>query len=401
MGLAYLGVFYFTKSKVNSNSESLAKKSTQRIKALQEGLGGIRDVLIDGSQQFYCDIYHRADFATRIAKASNSFIGMSPRYVIEVVAISLIATLAYSMSIAQQQDDLLVIMPTLSAIALGTQRLLPAAQQIYSSISTVKASYYSFEDAMKLLNRPISNYISDPKIKYISFKKHICLNDVSFRYSENTPIVVNNLNLKILKGNCIGFIGKTGSGKSTLLDIIMGLLSPSEGQLIIDNQTITVENRRAWQMHIAHVPQNIFLSDSTVEENIAFGLSSSDIDQKLVRQVARLAQISDFIESWPKQYQTIVGENGILISGGQRQRIGIARALYKQADILILDEATSALDNDTERKVMESINKFSGNLTILIIAHRLSTLKNCNKIVELENNRILRTGTYKELVSST
>jgi ATP-binding cassette subfamily B protein len=211
--------------------------------------------------------------------------------------------------------------------------------------------------------------------------------------------VLNNLDLCITKGSRVGFVGKTGSGKSTLLDIVMGLLQPTEGVLEIDGQSITQGNYRAWQAHIAHVPQAIFLADSTIEENIAFGVPQDQIDHERVRQAACQAQIAEIIETWPQRYQTFVGERGIRLSGGQRQRIGIARALYKQADVIIFDEATSALDEETEQDVMRAIEGLSENLTILIIAHRLTTLKNCTQIVELGNGGVLRICDYQTLIS--
>ena len=203
-----------------------------------------------------------------------------------------------------------------------------------------------------------------------------------------------DLNLTIDKGSRFGFTGTTGSGKSTLLDIVMGLLQPTDGTLEIDGQAVTPTNNRAWQVHIAHVPQAIFLADSSIEENIAFGVPIDQTDPQRVRQAAQQAQIADSIESWPKQYQTFVGERGIRLSGGQRQRIGIARALYKKADVIIFDEATSALDSETEQAVMEAIEGLSEDLTLLIIAHRLTTLKNCTQIVELGEGGINRAGTY-------
>jgi ATP-binding cassette subfamily B protein len=210
-----------------------------------------------------------------------------------------------------------------------------------------------------------------------------------------------NLSLTIPKGSRVGFIGTTGAGKSTLLDILMGLLRPSSGSLEIDHQIITEANHRAWQMHIAHVPQTIFLADSTIEENIAFGVRRDKIDYNRVRQAARQAQISETIETWPEKYQTCVGERGVRLSGGQRQRIGIARALYKQADLIIFDEATSALDRETEQAVMQAIDGLSDDLTILIIAHRLTTLQNCTQIVELADGTIARVGSYSNMVTKS
>jgi len=194
-------------------------------------------------------------------------------------------------------------------------------------------------------------------------------------------------------------MGVTGSGKSTLIDIIMGLLPPTEGGLMIDNQTINNQNRRAWQAHIAHVPQNIYLSDSTIEENIAFGIEKKLINHQRVKKAAQQAQISELIEQWKDGYQTFVGERGIRLSGGQRQRIGIARALYKQADVLIFDEATSALDNETEQAVMKAIDDLGEEITILIIAHRLTTLKDCNNIIKLDKDHFVYTGSYKEIIN--
>jgi len=240
-----------------------------------------------------------------------------------------------------------------------------------------------------------------PAAEPMPFHQQISLNQLSFRYSPQTPWVLSNLNLTIAKGSRIGFIGTTGSGKSTLLDIVMGLLQPTEGTFEIDGRPITTGNHRAWQAHIAHVPQAIFLADSTIEENIAFGVPRHQIDSERVKQAARQAQIADIIETWPKQYQTLVGERGIRLSGGQRQRIGIARALYKQADVIIFDEATSALDNETEQAVMQAIEGLSEDLTILIIAHRLTTLKKCTQIVELGDGGIKRTGNYLEIAAES
>ena len=212
---------------------------------------------------------------------------------------------------------------------------------------------------------------------------------------------MQELDLIITKGSRVGFIGITGSGKSTLLDVIMGLLSPTNGHLEVDRERITIKNQRSWHSHIAHVPQTIFLSDGTIMENIAFGVPKHLIDHQRVMQSARQAQIAQSIESWPNGYQTMVGERGIRLSGGQRQRIGIARALYKQADVIILDEATSALDNETEEAVMDAIDNLSADLTILIIAHRITTLRNCSQIIKLNHGRIESICSYSDLLSSS
>ena len=396
-GLLYWCVIIYTRKTLQGNSQCIAEQSTQMVKSLQEGLGGVRDVLIDGTQEFYCKLYRNADISLRKASATNAFIGGSPRFVMEAVGMALIASLAYTISL--RETGIAPVIPVIGALALGAQRLLPALQQAYRAYSQIKGSYSSFIDVLNLLEQPLPEYADQPQPKPIYFVKEIKLNNLNFRYTEDSPWILKNVNLSLKKGSRIGFIGVTGSGKSTLIDIVMGLLPPTEGVLIIDNQTINSRNRRAWQAHIAHVPQNIYLSDSTIEENIAFGIAKELIDHQRVKKAAQQAQIAELIEQWKDGYQTFVGERGIRLSGGQRQRIGIARALYKQANVLIFDEATSALDNETEQAVMDAIEDLGEEITILIIAHRLTTLKGCDKIIKLEKGYTVRTGSYEEVIN--
>jgi ABC-type multidrug transport system fused ATPase/permease subunit len=395
-GLIYFVIIRVTNKQLAANSECIARESTQVIKCLQEGLGGIRDVLIDGSQATYCEIYRNADLPLRRAQGSNSFIGLSPRYAMEALGMILIATLAYSL--ANQTDGLTKTIPILGALALGAQRLLPVLQQAYLAWSGIKGGQASLQDAIELLEQPLPDYANQLPAQSLHFNHCVNLNRLGFGYNSQTPNVLKEINLTIPKGSRIGFMGATGSGKSTLLDIIMGLLQPTEGALEVDGQAITLINNRAWQAHIAHVPQAIYLTDGTIEENIAFGIPKDKIDSHRVRYAAEQAQIAANIESLPMQYKTFVGERGVRLSGGQRQRIGIARALYKQADVIIFDEATSALDNETEQAVMQAIQGLSADLTLLIIAHRLTTLQNCTQIVELGDGAIKRVGTYQDIV---
>jgi ATP-binding cassette subfamily B protein len=395
-GLLYWVVINYTKSHLKSNSQIIADQSTQTLKSLQEGLGGVRDVLIDGTQEYYCQLYRNSDLPLRQASGSNQFIAGSPRYAMETVGMVLIAGLAYMLT--QQQGGIVTAIPILGALALGAQRLLPVLQQAYSSYSSIKGAKFSFEDVLDLLDQSLPEYINRPTPRPIQFNKEIKLTNLSFRYTKESPWILKNINLCLKKGSNVGFIGSTGSGKSTLLDIIMGLLSATKGDLIIDQQPINDENCRSWQMHIAHVPQNIYLSDSSIEENIAFGVSKDKIDYQRVRRAAQQAKISDLIEQWQEGYQTFVGERGVRLSGGQRQRIGIARALYKKANVLIFDEATSALDNETEREVMEAVKGLGGEITVLIIAHRLTTLKDCDKVIKLDNS-MLSVGSYQEMTN--
>ena len=396
-GLIYALITWFTRTQKKKNGQNIARESTQVIKSLQEGLGGIRDVLIDGSQEVYCQVYRKADLQLREAQGSNQFLAQSPRYGMEALGMVLIASLAYAL--IQESDGVAKVIPVLGVLALGAQRLLPIMQQGYASWSTIQGGQASLQDTLDLLDQPLPPHIDDISSKSLKFQNQIFLNQLSFRYSKTTPWVLQELDLKIAKGSRVGFIGITGSGKSTLLDVVMGLLPPTNGQLEVDRERITLKNQRSWHSHIAHVPQAIFLSDGTIEENIAFGVPKELIDTQRVMQSAGQAQIAQSIESWPNGYQTMVGERGIRLSGGQRQRIGIARALYKQADVIILDEATSALDNETEEAVMDAIDNLSADLTILIIAHRITTLRNCSQIVKLNHGRIESICSYSDLLN--
>jgi len=394
-GLIYWGITRYTRKRRAINSQLIANEHINMIKVLQEGMGGIRDVLINASQQFYCSLFRNSDVHLRRAIADNDFIAFSPRFAIEALGMTLVAILAYYMS--QGANGAEDIVPTLGAMAMGAQRLLPALQAIYSSVSNIDGSRHSLQEVLDLLSQTLPIYAEQPPAVPMSFKKEIRLNNLSFRYGENTPMVLNRINLTLTKGKSIGFIGVTGSGKSTLLDIIMGLLSPTEGVLTVDGVVVTMNNIRNWQANIAHVSQEIHLSDSTIEENIAFGQHKNNIDFNLVKQSAKRACIAELIESWPEQYKTVIGERGVRLSGGQIQRIGIARALYRKANIFVFDEATSALDSKTEKLVMDSIKDLSRNVTVLIIAHRVTTLKDCDQVVELGDSKIIRIGSYNDL----
>ena len=399
LGASYALITWISRRRLRRNSQCIANKQTQVIKALQEGLGGIRDVLLDGTQPVYCDIYRKADLPLRRAQGSNAFIGQSPRYFMEALGMVLIAILAYALSL--QAGGISASLPALGALALGAQRLLPALQQMYSAWTGIAGSRASLADAIVLLDQPVPTELLQPPPAPLILHKEIRFEAVRFRYTSDGPWILDNFNLSIPKGTRIGFVGSTGSGKSTTLDLLMGLLAPIEGEIIVDDQPIKGNRTRAWQQTIAHVPQTIYLADATLAENIAFGVPLECINLEQVRKAALQAQIADFIESTQAGYQAYVGERGIRLSGGQRQRIGIARALYKQASILVFDEATSALDNATEQSVMGAINSLDRDLTILIIAHRLSTIQRCDIIVELERGRVVSQGTYDELIQTS
>jgi ABC-type multidrug transport system fused ATPase/permease subunit len=398
-GGGYILITWMTRKRLRANSQRIDVEHTQVVKALQEGLGGIRDVLLDGTQSVYCDTYSKADHALRRANGDNFFIGFSPRFAMEALGMVLIAGLA--LAISNMSGGMETTLPVLGTLALGAQRLLPVLQQGYSSWATIAGTQMSLATTLDFLEQPFPANALTPAPDPLPFKDKIQFNGVRFKYTENGPWVLDDFNLTIRKSQRIGFVGSTGSGKSTALDLMMGLLVPVEGEVLVDGDPVIGGRVRAWQRSIAHVPQSIFLADASLSENIAFGVPRSAIDMARVRQAARQAQIADFIEGRPDGYDAWVGERGIRLSGGQRQRIGIARALYKRATVLIFDEATSALDNATEESVMDAIDGLDRDLTIALIAHRLTTLRRCDVIVELGQGRVVAQGTYDQLFDSS
>jgi ATP-binding cassette subfamily B protein len=398
-GLIYAVIVHLTKRRTARNSQIIAAKQGRVTKAIQEGLGGIRDVLIDGTQPVYSRLYKDAFLPWQRALASNQVVAASPRFGVEALGMVLIAGLAYELAAASGvAGGATNAIPVLGALALGAQRLLPVLQQIYTAYITIKGNQASTQDALDLLDQPMPDHAHAPPARPMPFDTSITLKDLGFRYTPQGPWVLRRLNLEIPKGSRVGFVGVTGSGKSTLLDLVMGLLTPTEGALLIDNTTITPQNTRAWQAHISHVPQAIFLSDTSIAENIAFGVPPQQIDLDRVKQAAQQAQIALNIEGWRNGYDTLVGERGVRLSGGQRQRIGIARALHRRANVIIFDEATSALDNETEAAVMQAVETLGRDITILIIAHRLTTLRNCDRIVELADGGIKAIGSYEQMI---
>jgi ATP-binding cassette subfamily B protein len=395
-GSIYALAIFLTRSRLVRDSKVINREQTLIVKALQEALGGIRDVLIDGTQEIYCRIYANSDRRLRQAQANVSIVAITPRYIVEAVGMAMIAAMAYIL--AGRPQGLGAAIPIMGMLALGAQRMLPVLQQAYSSWTIMRSGQVALIDALELMDQPLPHHADEPAPSPMQFQRTIALRQMGFHYDIQQPWIFRGFNLEVAKGSRIGFIGTTGSGKSTLLDIVMGLLTPSEGTLELDGVEITSRNSRAWQAHIAHVPQAIFLADISIAENIAFGVPAASIDWVRLRKSAERAQIAVTIESWDKQYATIVGERGVRLSGGQRQRIGIARALYKEVDVIVFDEATSALDSETESAVMEAIKTLGDDLTILMVAHRLTTLRDCTQIVELENGAIKRIGSYEEII---
>ncbi len=368
------------------NSESGAVHSTLRVKRVQEAIGGIRDILLDRSQPAFERAFeHSASIFRRVSTVS-SFIGQAPRLVIEMIGMVMIG--AYAWSLADNPGGLTAAIPMLGALALGAQRLLPLLQASYNGWSNFVATQQNIIEVVGLLS--LEDRTPPPPTPGVSlFNRSIEFAVVGFSYPTGGP-VLRDISFTINRGERIGIAGTTGSGKSTLMDLLLGLLQPSVGAILIDGRPLDDSTRAGWQSEIAHVPQAIYLTDDTLAANIAFGVPDAEIDLDRVAKAAASAGIGDFIATLPEGYSTKTGERGIRLSGGQRQRIGIARALYKQARVLVFDEATSALDTKTEEGVMASIGALAKDITIIMIAHRLTTLKDCDRVIHLESGRIER-----------
>ncbi len=403
--ISILSLIYFFIGKnlnrrITTNSKKIALASGKKIKLIQESLGSIRSILLESNQNIYVNQIKDFDNIIRKNSAKNEFIAEFPRYAIECIILVLIAFVCL-LTFKNENIDNSSILVLLGSFALGLQRLLPNIQRVYSSWANLRASTADIEYVLKMLDLKVINK-TKTRNEPILFKKSIRLDSIYFNYNNQGRSIISNLNFEIFKGQKIGIIGKTGSGKTTTADLIMGLLKPSLGKIYVDGKDIHhrdyPDRIQRWMNNISHVPQNIFLTDGTIKENIAFGIEDNLISFSKVKEAAKKAQIHEFIESLENGYSTVIGERGIKLSGGQRQRIGIARALYKESEIIIFDEATSALDNKTELSLMKCIDNISKNITIISIAHRHSTLKNCDKIISIENGSIVSVHEPKDIL---
>ena len=386
IGTIYLGITLITRQQLKFNSAIKNDAYSGRVQAVQEGLGSMRDMILDRSQRLFTERFNKIDRAMRSAEASNAIISPSPRFGVEALGMVLIASVAFYLT--QKNESFVDALPILGVLALGAQRLLPLVQQIYQGVSYLIGNQVIIHDVASLLDVEVDENAS-VQIDTLPFQNQIRLTDIGFNYGADLPPVLNDISFEIPKGSCVGFTGETGSGKSTLIDIIVGLLDPVVGKVEVDGLPLQGKSRFGWQQNIAYVPQDIYLRDASFSENIAFGVPRDLIDMPKVRRAAAVAQIDQFIEQSPLQYEGKVGELGVSLSGGQRQRIGIARAIYKSSSVLVLDEATSALDTKTESAVINAVLKANPSVTILMIAHRENTLEQCDFIVRLDNGQIL------------
>lgn len=386
-GFLYLTVSAAFRVKLKSNGTIVAHSEATRVRLLQEGLGGIRDVILAGTQGLYVGAFASVELAFRRAQASNAFLAEAPRFIIEFIGIVLMVTLAYFL--ARDSGGLMDSLPVLAALALGAAKLLPLIQKIYAAWAQYSGNYRVMREVLIALDLPIppDEGAADPAFQ---FKHGIRIEHLCFHYgnSPNHP-VLTNVNVYIPKGARVGVFGKTGAGKSTLMDIIMGLLTPTNGRILVDDVELHAGNREAWRALIANVSQHVYLADASIRENIAISRPELNDDDARISDAAELAQLTDFIASTRRQYDTPVGERGVQLSGGQRQRIGIARAFFKGASILVLDEASSALDSRTEAAIMSSISHLGREVTIFIIAHRTQVLQDCDILLEVAEGRVV------------
>ncbi len=399
--LAYITLYTFVRSKLHKNGLAISEMNEKRFRLKNEGFGGIKDILLIGRGN---DLIKRFDQTGHIlanSQGSNAALAHAPRYFMELIAFgSMILLVLYL--VATHNGNLGIILPILSVYALAGFKLLPALQQIYSSAATIKGSISAFESIRDdLLNSfDQESGISAQENLHLPLKHEIRLDNISFAYPNKTTPAINKLDMCIPVNSLVGVVGPSEAGKSTLVDVILGLIMPQTGKLVVDDTVVTSENCRSWQNSIGFVAQSIFLSDTTVAENIAFGIEKNEIDFNKIREILKLAQLTEFIDSLEKGIETPVGERGVQLSGGQRQRIGIARALYHDAELLVFDEATSSLDGITEKMIMESIINLTGQKTIVIIAHRLKTVKKCDQIFFMDQGKVIDQGSYDKLIET-
>jgi ATP-binding cassette, subfamily B, bacterial PglK len=397
---SYALIFLAMRKLVSQRGEERLAANGLRFQIAQEALGGVKEVKLAGLENNYVDRFWVP--ARRMAKAltTDLVIGETPRYVLEGFAMGGMVLFILFM-LASGSNSLNDIVPLLGVYAFAGMRLFPALQQVFRQASGLRFNRAALEEICRDYAEVQGNVPErprGPRPAAMPLAETIELSGIRYAYPKAGRLALDGLDLTIAANTTVGIVGGTGAGKTTAVDLILGLLLPDEGQLRVDGVPITRENRRAWQRTIGYVPQQIFLTDESVRSNIAFGVPPEQIDETAVERASRIAELHNFVmENLPEGYDTMVGERGVRLSGGQRQRIGISRALYHDPDVLILDEATSALDNLTERAVMDAVHNLGHAKTIIMIAHRLTTVKDCDVIVMLENGRVVASGSYAEL----
>lgn len=365
----------------------LGASQEQRLRAVQESFGAIRDVILDQSQQAQLARFSAIDRRFTHARVQTAFLTAAPRIIVEAVGLLLVALAA--IVVAGRSGNIQAALPILGALALGAYRLLPLMNQTYSAWAHITASGAILADIADLLSLPLPD--DDRHSAPLAFSTEIRFDQVSFLYPDRVHHALHKLSVTIPAGSRVAISGPSGSGKSTFADLLMGLIKPSDGRIFIDGVELVAPRLAAWRKSIAHVPQSIFLADASIAANIALTFDGSEPDMERVRRASHIAQLDGFIGTLPEQYDTRIGENGVLLSGGQRQRLALARALYKQAPVLVLDEATSALDDETEEAVVTALDELqTEGCTIIVITHRNTTVAMCDTLLVLENGKLVR-----------
>ena len=399
----YALIFLVLRKKLSDMGNILLDTNKRRFKSASEVFGGIKDIKLLGCEEIYLDRFSKPSMKYALTHANHHTFNQIPNFFIEAVIFGALLLLTLSLMISSKglNNNLLgQVLPIIGLYSLAAYRLKPAVHHIYEGLASLQYGHAVINNLYKDLNdKDFETKLTETHENLLKAKHLFSINSISYTYPNATKPALNNLSLNIPLNNIVGIVGSTGAGKTTLVDVILGLLRPDKGEIRIDKKPITNKILREWQKTLGYVPQNIFLTDSTITENIALGIPLKQINFERVTQCARMAQLYNFImKDMPLQFNTLVGERGVRLSGGQRQRIGIARALYNNPELLILDEATSSLDRITERAVMEAIVNISQKKTIIIIAHRLSTVKNCDQIVLLDKGKIRAKGSYSELM---
>lgn len=396
---SYYILFKTVRKRLHNNGKIISETTSERYKLMNEGFGGIKEILLLGKQDFFVDDFHLTGQKFAKAQGLNIVLAQAPRYLMELVAFgSLIALVLFLFKF--YEGNLSEILPILSVYALASFKLLPAFQQMYAYIAQIRGNVAAFE-AIKndLYNSKCLKHHKIIDSSELVVKNNIKLSGIYFKYPQKEKHSLENIVLNIPVGSVVGIVGSSGSGKSTMIDLLLGLLIPEKGKILVDDMEINDENKRQWQDKIGFVSQSIFLSQGSIAENIAFGLPFEKIDLEQIKKVLEMSHLTEMVNELPNGIYTKIGERGVQLSGGQKQRIGIARALYHDAEVLIFDEATSALDGITERIIMDEIKKFIGKKTIIMIAHRLKTIEQSNIVFILENGKIVDSGNYEELIS--
>ncbi len=399
---AYMAMYRIVRQRLIRNGGTITEAQRLRFKLMGEGFGGIKDALLLGRQQVFTDRFEKASARFADAQGKTQVMSQVPRFIMELVAFGGVIFLILYL-LAAHDGNLGTILPLLSVYALAGFKLLPAFQQIYTSISQIRGNLVAFEglrdDLRASARTSFQSTLKENGGEHLTPRKSIELKNIQFTYPGKAEPALRDLTMTIGVNQAIGLVGASGSGKSTVIDILLGLIHPETGELMIDGSPVKKQQLRAWQNSLGFVPQSIFLADSSIRENIAFGLPPELVDEEKVQRAATMAHLDELLAELPDGLRTRVGERGVQLSGGQRQRIGIARALYHDADVLILDEATSALDGVTEKLIMDAIHDFSGKKTIIMIAHRLTTVKQCDAIFMMAQGEVVDSGTFDELAA--